>query len=150
MTEVNNKAVRDLMLNLYPSKDTVQVSGHQVNASTRHRRDSEVPDSDEHGDSPKLRIRSTQIATHNDTFIHPYLKKQQSEMSANLRKWVFALMISIFSVFLFSGFFLSFIDDVCMKKEVYLFESNGSPKPTLLIILFVILISFSRILFEFI
>jgi hypothetical protein len=59
-------------------------------------------------------------------------------------------MISIFSVFLFSGFFLSFIDDVCMKKEVYLFESNGSPKPTLLIILFVILISFSRILFEFI
>ena len=148
MTEVNNKAVRDLMLNLYPSKDTVEVSGHQINASTGNRRDSDIPN--EHSESPKNRIRSTQIGTYNDTFIHPYLKKQQAEMSVNLRKWVFALMISIFSVFLFSGFFLSFIDDVCMKKEVYLFESNGSPKPTLLIILFVILISFSRILFEFI
>jgi|688.fasta_scaffold179082_3 hypothetical protein len=148
MTEVNNKAVRDLMLNLYPSKDTVKVSGHQINASTDNHRDSDIPN--EHGESPKHRTRLTQIGTYNDTFVHPYLKKQQKEMSVNLKKWVFALMISIFSVFLFSGFFLSFIDDVCMKKEVYLFDSNGSPKPTLLIILFVILISFSRILFEFI
>ena len=148
MTEVNNKAVRDLMLNLYPSKDTVQISGHKVHASRKN-------DEDEDSNTQHIRhstknLNITQIGTHNDTFIHPYLKKQQSEMSVNLKKWVFALMISIFSVFLFSGFFLSFIDDVCMKKEIFLFDSNGSPKPTLLIILFVILISFSRILFEFV
>lgn len=147
MTEVNNKAVRDLMLNLYPSKDTVQVSGHKINATRRNDETDDITQNIRHS---AKKLNTTQIGTHNDTFIHPYLKKQQTEMSTNLKKWVFALMISIFSVFLFSGFFLSFIDDVCMKKEVYLFESNGSPKPTLLIILFIILISFSRILFEFV
>ena len=88
MTEVNNKAVRDLMLNLYPKEERINFEGNSSKATPTEvvsttRLEKKVPP-------------TTQIATHNDTFIHPYLRKQQAEMSNNLKKWVFALMISIF------------------------------------------------------
>ena len=91
MTEVNNKAVRDLMLNLYPKEERINFEGNSSKATPTEvvsttRLEKKVPP-------------TTQIATHNDTFIHPYLRKQQAEMSNNLKKWVFALIISTFSVF---------------------------------------------------
>jgi hypothetical protein len=151
MVEVNDKAIRDLMINMYPQKNTKANTdfGTEINILN-----DTLEDNTELGPGPdissKFPQRGSRIGLYNDSFVHPVIKKEQTQITLNIRKWLFALMISIFSVFLFSGFFLSFIDDVCMKKEMYLFDANGSPKPMLLIILFVILICFSRILFEFV
>ena len=158
MVEVNDKAIRDLMINMYPQKNTKASTdfGTEINILNDTVEDNTElgPDQEEnprhHGISSKFPQRASPIGLYNDSFVHPVIKKEQTQITLNIRKWLFALMISIFSVFLFSGFFLSFIDDVCMKKEMYLFDANGSPKPMLLIILFVILICFSRILFEFV
>ena len=147
MVEVNDKAIRDLMLNMYPQKNQKIISnfGTEVTVQSNEQDFESEPQTLNHRQVPP----KTQIGLYNDTFVHPVIKRDQTQMTLNIKKWLFSLMISMFSVFLFSGFFLSFIDDVCMKKEIYFFDANGSPKSTLLIILFVILICFSRILFEF-
>lgn len=147
MVEVNDKAIRDLMLNMYPQKNQKSTSkfGTEVTIQSNDEDFGSEPPIFNHQQVPP----KTQIGLYNDTFVHPVIKRDQTQMTSNIKKWLFSLMISMFSVFLFSGFFLSFIDDVCMKREIYFFDANGSPKPTLLIILFVILICFSRILFEF-
>lgn len=141
MVEVNNKTIRDMMIDLYPN----EVSQTSVS------QDIQGPMNLQRTNNPlNENMKKTRISINSDNFIHPVLKRDSDQISKNTKKWMFSLLISIFSVFLFSSFFLSFIDNVCMRQELYLFDANGTPKPILLIILFVILLCFSRISFEFV
>lgn len=146
MVEVNNKAIRDMMIDLYPNEVSQKSGSQEIEINN------ELNENKRALNSPNIieNMKKTRISINSDNFVHPVLKRDKEQTSKNTKKWMFSLLISIFSVFLFSSFFLSFIDNVCMRQELYLFDANGTPKPILLIILFVILLCFSRISFEFV
>jgi hypothetical protein len=43
---------------------------------------------------------------------------------------MFSAIIAAICVFLFSSFFLDFVDEICMKRDTTAFNSKGEPKIT--------------------
>ena len=120
---MNRTSVREIMLNAYPKKIIVEEEINEVAAGNA---------------SNNLAYTQQRYAQ----------KKIPLDNSNGKKKWILALIISSVSVSLFSSFFLTFIDDICMKKEVSLFDINGKPKTTLIITIFLILLIFTRICFS--
>ena len=120
---MNRTSVREIMLNAYPKKIIVEEEVNEVAT----------------GNTSNNLVYSQQRYTQN---------KIPLDNSNGKKKWILALIISSVSVFLFSSFFLTFIDDICMKKEISLFDINGKPKTTLIITIFLILLIFTRICFS--
>jgi hypothetical protein len=120
---MNRTSVREIMLNAYPKKIIVEEEINEVAAGNA---------------SNNLVYTQQRYAQ----------KKIPLDNSNGKKKWILALIISSVSVFLFSSFFLTFIDDICMKKEISLFDINGKPKTTLIITIFLILLIFTRICFS--
>jgi hypothetical protein len=120
---MNRTSVREIMLNAYPKKIIVEEEINEVAAGNA---------------SNNLAYTQQRYAQ----------KKIPLDNSNGKKKWILALIISSVSVFLFSSFFLTFIDDICMKKEISLFDINGKPKTTLIITIFLILLIFTRICFS--
>ena len=63
-------------------------------------------------------------------------------------KWIFSLCIAGISVFLFSSFFLDFVDDVCMKRDTTAFNTKGEPSIKLIAVIFTIILLISRTFFS--
>jgi len=120
---MNRTSVREIMLNAYPKKIIVEEEINEVAAGNA---------------SNNLAYTQQRYAQ----------KKIPLDNSNGKKKWILALIISSVSVFLFSSFFLTFIDDICMKKEISLFDITGKPKTTLIITIFLILLIFTRICFS--
>jgi len=81
------------------------------------------------------------------SFQHPIMMKSDN---IEIKKWVYAGLIGAISVFLFSSFFLDFVDEICMKRDTSAFNSSGDPKMILILTIFVILTLISRTIFSLI
>jgi hypothetical protein len=117
---MNRTSVREIMLNAYPKKIIVEEEVNEIAAGNA---------------SNNLAYTQQKYAQ----------KKISLDNSSGKKRWIIALIISGVSVFLFSSFFLTFVDDICMKKEISLFDINGKPKTTLIISIFLILLIFTRV-----
>jgi hypothetical protein len=63
-------------------------------------------------------------------------------------KWMFSAIIAAVCVFLFSSFFLDFVDDICMKRDTSAFNSKGEPKLHLIVVIFTIILLLTRTFFS--
>jgi len=63
-------------------------------------------------------------------------------------KWMFSAIIAFACVFLFSSFFLDFVDDICMKRDTSAFNSKGEPRFNLIIVIFTIILLLTRTFFS--
>ena len=81
------------------------------------------------------------------SFQHPIMMKSDN---IEIKKWAYAWLIGAISVFLFSSFFLDFVDEICMKRDTSAFNSSGDPKMILILTIFVILTLISRTIFSLI
>jgi len=81
------------------------------------------------------------------SFQHPIMMKSDN---IEIKKWADAGLIGAISVFLFSSFFLDFVDEICMKRDTSAFNSSGDPKMILILTIFVILTLISRTIFSLI
>jgi hypothetical protein len=81
--------------------------------------------------------------------VHPMFETQHNQsyntMNRDSKKWYVAAMISLFAIFVLSSFSLNFIDDLCAKKNIEAFTDKGDPKIQLLVILFLFIFVFSRV-----
>ena len=76
-------------------------------------------------------------------FIHPENRKNKIT-----DKWMFSAIIAAVCVFLFSSFFLDFVDDICMKRDTSAFNSKGEPKIHLVAVIFTIILLLTRTFFS--
>jgi hypothetical protein len=67
-----------------------------------------------------------------------------------LDKWLFSASIAGICVFLFSSFFLDFVDEICMKRDTSAFNSKGEPTLYLVSVIFIIILLISRTFFSLI
>jgi len=65
-----------------------------------------------------------------------------------LNKWMFSAIIAASCVFLFSSFFLDFVDEICMKRDTTAFNSKGDPKLHLIFVIFTIILLLTRTFFS--
>ena len=63
-------------------------------------------------------------------------------------KWMFSAIIAAICVFLFSSFFLDFVDDICMKRDTSAFNSKGEPRIQLITVIFTIILLLTRTFFS--
>ena len=63
-------------------------------------------------------------------------------------KWIFSAIIAAVCVFLFSSFFLDFVDEICMKRDTSAFNSKGEPKLYLIAVIFTIILLLTRTFFS--
>lgn len=83
------------------------------------------------------------IISEEQPFTHPNNKKNKIT-----DKWMFSAIIAAISVFLFSSFFLDFVDDICMKRDTSAFNSKGEPKLYLITVIFTIIFLLTRTFFS--
>jgi hypothetical protein len=81
--------------------------------------------------------------TQEQPFIHPENRKNKIT-----DKWMFSAIIAAVCVFLFSSFFLDFVDDICMKRDTSAFNSKGEPKLHLIAVIFTIILLLTRTFFS--
>ena len=136
MTEINNKELRNLMINVYPKNMPL------------------TQDPREHGtrniDELNVSKNKSRIELSTENYTHPVIIKSKRESDIDLKKWIISLLFSIVSVFVFSEIFLSFLDDICIIKDVSIFDINGKPKFILISFIFIFLLIFTRIMLIFI
>lgn len=113
--------VKNIMLNLYP------------------KRKFPVPSDPEMDEEPERQ-----------EFIHPVMIKNKGSGENMSKKWFFSAIIAGISIFLFSSFFLDAIDDICMRRDTTVFNSNGDPKIGLIIVIFMIILLITRTFFSLI
>jgi hypothetical protein len=102
-------------------------------------------------DNNRLHVTKTsQILNDQDVFNHPYYQRFKKKDNINIKKWIAAIFLSLFATFIFSNVFIGFLDDLCMKKDVNIFDYQGNPKIIVIVVLFGLLLSLNRITFEFI
>jgi len=80
----------------------------------------------------------------------PYGSFMKRRGDINQKKWGYAILMSLFATFIFSSIFLTFLDDICIKKDVNILDMNGNPKIVVIIILFGLVLSLNRICIELI
>lgn len=107
--------VKNIMLSLYP------------------KRKFQVPSDPEMDDEPERQ-----------EFIHPVMLKNKNSSGNMGKKWFFSAIIAGISIFLFSSFFLDSIDDICMRRDTTVFNSNGDPKLSLIVVIFTIILLITR------
>ena len=86
----------------------------------------------------------------NREFVHPLYKKSSQDNSTNKKKWMFSFFLAACATFVFSRFFLSFLDEMCLKKEISMFDASGQPKLILIMVIFATLLVLNRISFALI
>jgi hypothetical protein len=135
MTEINNKELRNLMINVYPKNipsNQLQCLGNPSE------------------DDLNISKNKSRIELRSENYTHPVIIKSKRESDIDLRKWIISLLFAIVSVFVFSEIFLSFLDDICIIKDVSVFDINGKPKFILISFIFIFLLIFTRITLIFI
>jgi hypothetical protein len=135
MTEINNKELRNLMINVYPKN----IPSNQIQGL-----------SNPSEDDLNISKNKSRIELRSENYTHPVIIKSKRESDIDLRKWIISLLFAIVSVFVFSEIFLSFLDDICIIKDVSVFDINGKPKFILISFIFIFLLIFTRITLIFI
>ena len=82
---------------------------------------------------------------------HPMMKPEQNSFLSGdkqVNKWMFSAIIAGICVFLFSSFFLDFVDEICMKRDTTAFNSKGDPKIHLIAVIFTIILLLTRTFFS--
>jgi len=118
---LTDEQLRNVMLNLYPQKENSTETSKIM-------------------DEPQEQ---------HDHFIHPYIQ-QESKNGANKKKWIFSIILSSLATLLSSQFFITFLDEFCLKKDISILDENGNPKIFLMLGLFLFLLILNRISFELI
>ena len=136
MADVNNKQLRNLMINMYPNKI------HTTNLKDINFNSQNIP----HIPKNTSKIQISEDSLNPDFTSVKLLKNRGDE---GLKKWGISLIFTIISVFIFSELFLSFLDDICMNKDVSIFDINGKPKLMLTVCISLFLIIFTRIMLVF-
>jgi hypothetical protein len=77
----------------------------------------------------------------------PIVDYESSKDSKVIDKWMFSAIIAAICVFLFSSFFLDFVDDICMKRDTSAFNSKGEPRIQLITVIFTIILLLTRTFF---
>ncbi len=135
MTEINNKELRNLMINVYPKNmPLTNITGHEIRST----------------DELNISKNKSRIELSTENYTHPVIIKSKRESDIDLKKWIISLLFAIVSVFVFSEIFLSFLDDICIIKDVSIFDINGKPKFILISFIFIFLLIFTRIMIIFI
>jgi hypothetical protein len=135
MTEINNKELRNLMINVYPKNmPSTNITGHEIRNT----------------DELNISKNKSRIELSTENYTHPVIIKSKRESDIDLKKWIISLLFAIVSVFVFSEIFLSFLDDICIIKDVSIFDINGKPKFILISFIFIFLLIFTRIMLIFI
>jgi hypothetical protein len=118
---LTNQKTKDIMLNLFPqSKPPPQMTYQQP---------------------PQM--NKPQYFNPN---MFPAKSKQES---TNSKKWYIAIVISVLAIFMFSSVSLNFLDDICAQKNIEAFDKRGDPQLSLLVVLFLFLLSVTRMLLMF-
>ena len=117
MVTLSNAELQTVMLNLYPKRKVVRFED-EVTEHSFHTEEEEP--SFEH--------------------IHTHIENEGS------RKWKIALILSVASLLLFSSFFLNFVDELCITKNISVFDEKGEPKLMLLTCIGIVLFLFNRLI----
>lgn len=120
---MSDKQVKEIMLNLYPKKKMIPVEEEDENPT------------------PYYELQQKMLDESSKGFFSD---------NKEIDKWIFSSILAGISVFLFSSFFLDFVDDVCMKKDISAFNSKGEPKMRLSLTIFIILVLITRVVFSLI
>lgn len=118
MTTLSNAELQTVMLNLYPKRKVVRF-------------DEEIHE------------HNYQIDEDEPLFEQPMILSENNE---GVRKWKIALILSIASLILFSSFFLNFVDELCITKNISVFDEKGEPKLMLLACIGIVLFLFNRLI----
>ena len=78
----------------------------------------------------------------------PFMASEGLTGDKQVNKWMFSAIIAATCVFLFSSFFLDFVDEICMKRDTTAFNSKGDPKLQLIIVIFTIILLLTRTFFS--
>jgi hypothetical protein len=99
---------------------------------------------------PKKRIPPPSNQEEEEEIPSPMFQPLTERVSGNkqLNKWMFSAIIAASCVFLFSSFFLDFVDEICMKRDTTAFNSKGDPKIHLIIVIFTIILLLTRTFFS--
>ena len=82
---------------------------------------------------------------------HPMMREERNGFLSGdkqVNKWMFSAIIAGICVFLFSSFFLDFVDEICMKRDTTAFNSKGDPKVHLIAVIFTIILLLTRTFFS--
>ena len=80
---------------------------------------------------------------------HPQYNYQgDNKENKEHKKWMFSAIIAGVCVFLFSSFFLDFVDEICMKRDTSAFNSKGEPRLYLVVTIFTIILLITRTFFS--
>lgn len=96
---------------------------------------------------PKRKVSSIPEEDENNVIISQETPFVNTKNKMN-DKWLFSAIIAGISVFLFSSFFLDFVDDICMKRDTSAFNSKGEPKLYLIAVIFTIILLLTRTFFS--
>ena len=97
-----------------------------------------------------INLNKNQNVTNTDDIVPQQAFFMKRRGDVNQKKWGYAILMSLFATFIFSSIFLTFLDDICIKKDVNILDMNGNPKVVVIIILFGLVLSLNRICIELI
>jgi hypothetical protein len=99
---------------------------------------------------PKRKVPIEEEEIPSPVYQDQQLLEQNSLLSGDkqVNKWMFSAIIAAVCVFLFSSFFLDFVDDICMKRDTTAFNSKGDPKLHLIAVIFTIILLLTRTFFS--
>ena len=129
---LTNQKTKDIMLNLFPQS---KPPPPQLRETT--------------GLQPQMTQYQAPPQMNRPQYFNPNLFPKSKQESTNSKKWYIAIVIAILSVFIFSSVSLNFLDDVCAQKNIEAFDKRGDPQLSLLVVLFLFLLSVTRMLLMF-
>lgn len=101
-------------------------------------------------------IFPSEVEENEDLFIDSIEEPQQYQESVkhdtktSKKKWTYSIIIAFVSVMLFSSFVLNILDDMCIKKNINVFDEKGEPTFSLLICIFLVLVLTNRFILNMI
>ncbi len=146
MTDINNKHLREIMINSFPSKNNIGVASEKF-------RSKEIKKETFINSIPSQNTEKNLYSRENFPVFYKENKNTKDHGSSTdleTKKWILCIIISLMCVFIYSEFFLSTLDDYFIGKNISIFDMNGKPKLFLLAGLFIFLVLFSRSMLIFI
>ncbi len=131
-TRLSDEQLKNIMISMYPKKDPESFKKQQ-----------EI-------------IFPSEVEENEDLFIDSIEEPQQYQESVkhdtktSKKKWTYSIIIAFVSVMLFSSFVLNILDDMCIKKNINVFDEKGEPTFSLLICIFLVLVLTNRFILNMI
>jgi hypothetical protein len=154
MTDINNKHLREIMINSFPSKNNIGVASEKFRPK-EIKKETFVNSIPSQNTEKNLYSRENFPVFYKENTNTKDLRisgpgPRASSTDLETKKWILCIIISLMCVFIYSEFFLSTLDDYFIGKNISIFDMNGKPKLFLLAGLFIFLVLFSRSMLIFI